>query len=169
MGETDDTEIFRLARDTNQAVALANACFDELLPHLMSILPSGTEIRHVGATAVPGCLTKGDLDIAVRVERLAFPAADAILTQQFARNTGSVRTSDFAAFEDAGSHPPLGIQLVVTGSAYDDFHRFADSLRADATLVDAYNVLKRRFNGQPMQDYRDAKGAFVERVLARRK
>ncbi|HZI91378.1 MAG TPA: GrpB family protein [Thermoleophilaceae bacterium] len=32
----------------------------------------GAEINHVGATAVPGALTKGDVDLAVRVDRPEF-------------------------------------------------------------------------------------------------
>ena len=169
MGDGDLAEIFRLVPDTSAAVTVANDRFAALLAQLTPLLPPGTEIRHVGATAVPGCLTKGDLDIAVRTQRQAFQACDTILAQRFPRNTGSVRTADFAAFEDAGSFPQAGIQLVVIGSAYDDFHRFTEILRADPAILAAYNDLKRRFDGQPMAAYREAKGTFVERALRRGK
>ena len=105
---------------------------------------------HVGATAVPGCLTKGDLDVVVRVEPADFAAAEARLAGRFGRNAGSVRTEDFAAFAEAGRSPPLGIQLTVKGGALDIFHAFAAALRGDPALVRRYNALKLRFRGRPM-------------------
>src|SRR5688572_2454533 len=74
---------------------------------LQRLLPRA-EILHVGSTAVPGSLTKGDLDIQVRVEREAFRETRRTLAQHFARNTGSTATSSFASFQDDGATPKLG-------------------------------------------------------------
>lgn len=129
------------------------------------MLPASADIRHIGATAVPGCLTKGDLDIVVRVAAADFAAADVVLAARFARNTGSTHTDTFSAFEDADTSPHLGVQLAVVGSPDDCFHTFAEALKRDPQLLTEYNILKQSFDGQPMDVYRAAKSAFIERVL----
>ncbi len=129
------------------------------------MLPASADIRHIGATAVPGCLTKGDLDIVVRVAAADFATADVVLAARFARNTGSTHTDTFSAFEDADTSPHLGVQLAVAGSPDDCFHTFAEALRRDPHLLTEYNILKQGFDGQPMDVYRAAKSAFIERVL----
>ncbi|WP_244507627.1 GrpB family protein [Methylobacterium phyllostachyos] len=128
-------------------------------------MPASAETRHVGATAIPGCLTKGDLDVAVRVERADFAAADERLARLFARNDGSIRTEEFSAFADASRMPHLGVQLTVKGGALDLFHPFADALRSEPALVERYNALKRAYQNQPMALYRAAKDAFISEVL----
>ena len=40
--------------------------YSRLEKQLGELLP-GADIQHVGSTAIPGCMTKGDLDIQVRV------------------------------------------------------------------------------------------------------
>jgi GrpB-like predicted nucleotidyltransferase (UPF0157 family) len=51
----------------------ARECFAEIARMALARLPH-TEIRHFGSTAVAGCLTKGDMDTAVRVSAAGFPA-----------------------------------------------------------------------------------------------
>lgn len=128
-------------------------------------LPADCHVLHVGATAIPGCLTKGDLDLVVRCKATDFAKADRVLADRFARNLGSLSTANFSAFEDAASVPPCGVQLTVRGGPLDVFHLFADALRNDAILVGRYNALKRRYDGRSMDAYRDAKAAFVHSVL----
>jgi len=156
---------FHLIEDEDAARAAADTLFAAIKRTLQSILPGAAEILHVGATAIPGCLTKGDLDVVVRVASADFAAAYSGLAAHFARNAGSVRTADFAAFEDAGRTPHLGIQLTVNGSPFDVFHRFAAALRADPELVARYNALKRAYHDRPMTLYRAAKDAFITDVL----
>ena len=155
---------FRLA-DTEAAREAADRLYAETIEWLRPVLPESAEIHHVGATAIPGCLTKGDLDMVVRVEASDFPAADRALDSRYARNTGSVRTECFSAFEQPESVPPLGIQLTAKGGAYDFFHLFVARLLAEPALVACYNDLKRRFEGKPMEDYRAAKSDFIGHVL----
>ena len=154
--------------DTARAHAAARRLFDVVRRELAAVLRAGAEVSHVGATAVPGCLTKGDLDIVVRVPPPAFSRAESALAARFACNGGSVRRADFAAFEDATRQPHLGIQLVAIGSALDGFLRFVAVLRRSPLLVREYNALKRRHDSGDMARYRAAKAAFVERALSRR-
>lgn len=158
-------DTFSLAPDPDAARAAADRLFAAVRRDLVARLPPSAEVLHVGATAIPGCLTKGDLDIAVRVEAADFAAAEAGLAGAFGRNAGSARTDGFAAFEDARRTPHLGIQLTVKGGALDGFHRFAEALRADPALLRRYNDLKRAHHDGPMAPYRAAKDAFVAEVL----
>lgn len=153
------------ARDAADA---ADRAFVRLRDGLAAMLPRASGIEHVGATAVPGCETKGDLDVVVRVAPGDFAAADAALSGMFERNLGSDLTEGFAAFKDDGVRPPLGVQLVVRGAPQDVFVRFRDLLRADPGLVARYNALKRRYDGVDMDDYRAAKSAFIETLLSER-
>ncbi len=161
-------ETLKLAPDPDAARGAAETLFRRVASELAAVLPMSAEVLHIGATAVPGCLTKGDLDILVRVDRPDFPAAQALLNERLNRNTGSIRTDDFAAFEDDHSSPHLGVQLTVKGGTLDVFHHFVDALRADPVLVHRYNDLKQRFRDGPMADYRAAKDAFIGGVLAAR-
>lgn len=152
--------------DTQTACAKAQALFERVYEALSCDLPPGADIRHIGATAVPGCLTKGDLDIVVRVPEQAFRETDKLLSTRFQRNNGSIRTDSFAAYEDASSDPHLGIQLTAIGGPHDFFHMFVEELSRSPELVREYNDLKRSFDGKGMAPYREAKDAFIERVLA---
>ena len=156
---------FRLV-DTEPAREKAQGLFERVRNSLAPLLPSDADIRHIGATAVSGCLTKGDLDIVIRVPNKAFRQADALLARHFARNDGSIRTASFSAFEDESTDPHLGIQLTMVSGPHDFFHLFVEALRRSPDLVSEYNTLKLHHEGSDMAIYRAAKDAFVERVLA---
>lgn len=164
-----DDETFSLAASCDSAREAAEALFAVVAAELNSVLPASAEVLHVGATSVRGCLTKGDLDIVVRVDRVDFATSDVLLAERFSRNEGSIRTDEFAAFEDPGRSPSLGVQLTVKGGALDDFHRFAEELRRAPLLVRRYNDLKLRFSGKPMAEYRAAKDAFIADILSNRR
>lgn len=129
-------------------------------------LPAGADIQHVGATSIPGALTKGDLDIAVRVAATDFAAAQAVLDTRHVQNLQSVRDGAFAAYEADGFPMPVGVQLVVRGSRLDVFERFRDALMSDPSRLTRYNALKQRFDGRPMSHNRAAKAAFIADILA---
>lgn len=165
MSEAPTEPDLALHRNADQARADAERLFERVASELKTLLPSSADIRHIGATAVAGCLTKGDLDIVVRIAAHDFVQADDALAARFARNVGSKRTETFSSFEDKATTPHLGIQLTVAGGEDDDFHLFVDALRRDPDLVARYNALKRQFDGQPMDVYRTAKSAFIGDVL----
>lgn len=150
----------------NEAEHLASDAYNEFVRRWKNDLPKSAVIEHVGATAVPGCLTKGDLDICIRTDPQDFEEAERQLARSFERNAGSVRSGTFAAFMDDERVPPLGVQLVAKGSELDFFVRFRDRLRENANLLSSYNDLKRRFEGQDMEDYRSAKADFISRAVS---
>ena len=142
----------------------ASSLFDATVSALRERIP-WAEFHHVGSTAVPGSLTKGDLDIAVRVPASRFREAESELESAFDRNSGSDQTNDFAAFEDRDIQPHLGIQLVAKGSEADNFHTWVERLRADARLRSDYDELKRQYQGAEMSAYRAAKSAFIQQRI----
>jgi GrpB-like predicted nucleotidyltransferase (UPF0157 family) len=74
----------------------------------------------------------------------------------FARHAARI-----AAFCAEAEDPPVGVQLCVIGSEYDDVCRFRDRLRRDPDQLRAYADLKSRWHGEPMDAWRTAKSAFI--------
>jgi GrpB-like predicted nucleotidyltransferase (UPF0157 family) len=159
----DERVVFGNEEDFRDA---AQCAYDEQRRALGTLLPRA-RIEHVGSTAVPGSVTKGDLDICLIVEPAEFAQADALLARRCKRNLGSVHTTGFAAFTRDGGAIDVGIQLVAAGSEWDTFVRWRDLLRSDSVVRRAYDELKRRYNGRPMDEYRAAKSTFIDGVLSR--
>jgi GrpB-like predicted nucleotidyltransferase (UPF0157 family) len=133
---------------------------------LRQLLPRA-RVEHVGSTAVPGSITKGDLDICVIVTSSDFAGAVSRLDECYARNTGSDWTTEFAAFASREREPvDVGVQLVVEGSPADVFVRWRELLLADGHLRSEYDRLKLRHAGGSMDAYRREKSAFIEAALA---
>ena len=133
---------------------------------MITLLPDA-EIEHVGATAVPGALTKGDVDLVVRVSERDFADAGSILRTRYVVHQPHNWTRTLASFTapDA-SDPPVGVQLVVAGSDADGFFGpFRDALINDPTLLAKYNELKLNLDGLDYESYTERKGEFVESVL----
>ena len=76
------------------------------------------------------------------------------------------RKSTFSSFQEDYAAPPLGIQLTVIGGPEDFFFRLRDYLISRPEANARYNALKRRFEGATMDEYRAAKSAFLEALLA---
>jgi GrpB-like predicted nucleotidyltransferase (UPF0157 family) len=125
------------------------------------------EVEHVGSTAVLGALTKGDLDLLVRVEADDFAAAVAGLLGLYAIDQPENWTPTFASFTDPqAADPPVGVQLAVAGSADDAlFGPFRDAVAGDPALLAEYNALKLENDGEDYERYTDVKAEFVKRVL----
>ncbi len=153
-------------RPSAEMAEATRAAFDHHREQVLRLLPDA-EVEHVGATSVPGALTKGDLDVLVRVPASEFARAVAVLGNAYAVHQSHNWTPTLASFNDpASSTAPVGIQLVVAASASDAlFGPFRDALIADAALLAEYNALKLRLDGESYERYTTAKGAFVEDVL----
>lgn len=145
------------------------AAFSEHRRRIARRLPAA-EIEHVGSTSIPGALTKGDLDLLVRVDAGGFPPAVTALRAMYAIHQPENWTPSYASFIDpAASEPPVGVQLVVGGSPDDDlFEPFRRAMIADSYLLAAYNDLKRRHDGSDYDAYTDAKAAFIEHAMRER-
>lgn len=136
------------------------------LPALRRLLPTA-EVEHVGATAVPGALTKGDVDVVVRVPAGEFPLAVEVLRSHFEVRQPENWTPAFASFGDDTRELPLGIQLVVQEPRGDFLTRMRDRLRACPEALAEYNALKARYAAEGPEAYWGAKDAYLRRILAR--
>ena len=123
------------------------------------------DVQHVGSTAIPNSLTKGDLDIQVRVTSEHFSKAVQILSSLYESNNGSLKTDSFRAFKNDLTNPPLGIQLTVIGSEYDFFWKFRDVLLLNEVYRIEYDDLKRKFEGKDMDEYRNHKSIFFNKLM----
>jgi GrpB-like predicted nucleotidyltransferase (UPF0157 family) len=133
---------------------------------VITLLPDA-EVEHVGATALPGALTKGDVDLVVRVSERDFADAVSILRTRYVVHQPHNWTRTLASFTapDA-SDPPVGVQLVVASSDADGFFGpFRDALINDSALLAKYNELKLNLDGLDYESYTERKGEFVESVL----
>jgi GrpB-like predicted nucleotidyltransferase (UPF0157 family) len=138
--------------------------FAQLRATLLPIV-EGAEIHHVGSTAIPGSLTKGDLDVQIRVTEELFELLRSRLIALYLVNEGGFVGPDAISFEHKENNVPVGIHLTVMDGSCDLQQKFRDRLLASELLREEYDNLKRHFDGRPMKDYRDAKEKFVLRVM----
>ncbi|MDQ3572836.1 MAG: GrpB family protein [Actinomycetota bacterium] len=145
----------------------AESAFKEHRQRVLKVLSSAL-VEHVGSTSIPGALTKGDVDLLVRVEAGRFEAAIAALRRLYVVNQRENWTPTYASFAEAeATAVPVGVQLAVVGSADEAlFTSFRDALIRDPALLAEYNALKLRHDGEGYERYTKVKGEFVERVLA---
>lgn len=132
---------------------------------IKAILPQ-SDIQHVGSTAIPGLLTKGDIDICVRVKPEYFEKAREQLETLYMLDTGNPPTETYTGFEMKDYSVPLGIQLVAIGSKDDEaFNKTKDILLKNKGLREKFNQLKQSFEGKDNLEYRKAKSLFINDIL----
>lgn len=129
----------------------------------LSTLSPFAEIEHVGGTAIPHTVSKGDLDINMRVKSDDFNAVIEKLKTLYNINQPDKWTTSFASFKDDNRN--LGIQVTVIGSPDDYFVSQRDYLRDHPEKVEELNVLKAKYEGRTMGEYREVKNKFFESLL----
>lgn len=96
----------------------ANQAFKEQKNRIHNLIPTA-DIEHIGSTAIPSSVTKGDLDINIRVVKEDFNKAVEILKQLYDINQPENWNSDFASFKNEKNLDiDFGVQLTVKGSKY---------------------------------------------------
>lgn len=136
----------------------ADKLFEEQKNILQTRFPFA-DIQHIGGTSVPNLLTKGDLDINVRVSAADFSKVSEELKNLYEINQPENWSNIYASFKVDSKD--LGVQVTVIGSAKDFFVVHRDELRKSPELVKQLNELKARFEGKDMSEYRTAKGQFL--------
>lgn len=156
-------EVFTLSRS---ASSHARSSFCVTAGVLSSALPHA-EVEHVGSTAVPGCLTKGDLDVLVRVDRRDFQQSARVLDELLTPSTRNNRTDEYAEYDYALDGVSASVQLVAAGGSLDDhFHRLKAILKSDPEALEEYNSMKVLHDGWGMDAYRVAKERLIDSLLA---
>lgn len=144
--------------------ARADALFVQVQAQLRAVLPRAIVV-HVGSTSLPDGLTKGDVDVQVRVTSEDFQKACDAVSSLYEENPGGF-TDQGRSFKSDACDPPLGVHVTVIGGPSDIQHRQRDLLAARSDLRAAYDALKRTFDGKEMDTYREAKARFFDRLLA---
>ena len=150
-------------RDVSSVRETADRELSRLSDIIHALLPDA-RIEHVGGTALPHGITKGDLDIQVRVRADVFQAARAALGRAFAPDPDNIWGTGAASFRIDDADIPVGIHLTEIGGAFDLQWKYRDLLISRPDLACEYDGIKRRFEGKAMADYRNAKAAFFERI-----
>jgi GrpB-like predicted nucleotidyltransferase (UPF0157 family)/GNAT superfamily N-acetyltransferase len=164
---THTSEAIRVERvtfgDVRAFRAKAEALFERLRDRVLRLAPDAI-VEHIGSTALPdGCLTKGDLDVQVRIRAEHYDALCAALASELETNPGGF-TEYGKSFKDDATDPPFGLHVTVIDAASDVQHRQRERMLADAALRAEYDAIKRAFDGGDMTAYREMKGAFFSRL-----
>jgi len=133
----------------------------------LAVVAPGVEIEHIGATSMPDGLTKGDVDVNLRVDHDRFDQVVVALSARFDIAQPQNWTGTFASFSETRRGIPLGIQVTVTGSDDDFLVELRDRLRADPDLRHEYDEIKRENAGAGRDAYWRAKNDFLRRVRNR--
>jgi GrpB-like predicted nucleotidyltransferase (UPF0157 family) len=127
-------------------------------------------IEHYGSTSVPGLAAKPILDILVggpdATDPAPYLAALVPLGYDYAAHAG---VPDHLVFGLGTARTHLVHVVRHGGAAWRRALAFRDALRADAGLREEYAALKRRLaerHSGERSRYTEAKGEFIERVLA---
>jgi len=126
------------------------------------------ELVLVGGCSVPGALTRGDVDLHLRVPPTAFAAAVAALRADHPVVHPEIWGPTLATFE-IPAPVPAGLAVTPAGSEHDlRFTRTWQLLAADPGLLAEYDAVKREGDG-PADEvaYEQRKSAFFDRLLAR--
>ena len=155
------TPVSNILPQVQRVLAEVHAKLSQLLPE--------AEIEHVGATSMPGAVTKGDVDIMVRVLPAAFQGTIQTLRAHFIVKQPSNWTRNFASFGDDSSYDlPLVIQLVTTEPDADFLIYLRDYLVSNPSKLAAYNRLKVQYAKEGPDAYWEAKNSFLSAILASR-
>ncbi|GCD20215.1 hypothetical protein GXP71_00225 [Cellulomonas sp. H30R-01] len=124
------------------------------------------ELVWVGASSVPGALTRGDVDLHLRVPPEEFDAAVALVRRDHAVVHPEIWCATLATFA-VDAPLPAGLAVTPLGSEHDvRFTRTWALLRADAALLVEHNRVKAEADESAPDEYEARKSAFFDRVLA---
>ena len=120
------------------------------------------ELVLTGAASTPGALTKGDVDLHLRVGPADFQDAVERLSRVYEVGSPHAWPATLAVF-DIPRARPTGLAVTPVGSEHDlRFTTTWRALRRDPALLQAYNALKRRTGGT--DGYEEAKAAFFTSI-----
>ena len=163
----DDPEELPPLRPGSEFIGTARAILTHERARLAG-LPGEHELVLLGGSSVPTALTKGDVDLHLRVPAAEFGPAVAALREIYAVVHPEIWQETLATFEVPAAPLPTGVAVTPVGSGHDvRFGRAWRLLAADPALVDAYNAVKLRYRDRP-DEYERHKSAFFDQLMARR-
>lgn len=138
--------------------------FNSYQKDISTLLPFA-KIEHIGSSAIPNAISKGDLDIYIEVmsEQFEF-AIEQLKTLKFIEKQNTLRTHELCMLESL-NNDDVAFQIVVTDSVFTFFLAFKNKLINSPTLVNEYNQLKLQCSHLDPDQYRTIKSDFINRVL----
>ncbi|MDT0215205.1 GrpB family protein [Rothia sp. ARF10] len=120
------------------------------------------EVDLTGGLSVPGALTKGDVDLHLRVRPEDFDAVVARLRELLPVASPQAWAATLAVFDVPGPRP-TGLAVTPRGSEHDlRFRRTWERLRREPKLLARYNALK--VESVDPADYEDRKSRFFSSI-----
>jgi len=122
------------------------------------------ELVLTGGASVTGALTKGDIDLHLRVAPGTFPQSIARLRRVYPVASPQSWAATLAVFEVPAARP-TGLAVTPVGSEHD--RRFCltwQAIRRDPALLARYNVLKSETVGT--DEYEHRKSAFFSAIVS---
>lgn len=138
--------------------------FNSYQKDISTLLPFA-KIEHIGSSAIPNAISKGDLDIYIEVmsEQFEF-AIEQLKTLNFIEKQNTLRTHELCMLESL-NNDDVAFQIVVTDSIFTFFLTFKNKLISSPKLVNEYNELKLQCSHLDPDQYRTIKSDFINRVL----
>lgn len=139
--------------------------FNSYQKDISTLLPFA-KIEHIGSSAIPNAISKGDLDIYIEVipEQFEF-VIEQLKTLNFIEKQNTLRTHELCMLESL-NNDDVAFQIVVTDSIFTFFLTFKNKLISSPTLVNEYNQLKLQCSHLDPDQYRTIKADFINRVLS---
>ena len=158
-----------ILKSSEELAPVVNNVLRELGELFARILPDIT-MHHIGSTAIPGALTKGDIDVLLRVENSEFQFTVEILKKHFTIRQAENWTATFASFgTDTDYALPLGIQVVIKDSDADFFLFIHNFFVSNPDRLTEYNELKLGNADKGSKAYWSAKNKLLSNIIAPQK
>lgn len=142
----------------------ANAILDIERVRLESQIPQH-DLVLVGGSSIANALTKGDVDLHLRVGASDFDQTISVLRRTHAPVHAEVWQSSLAVFSIKAALP-TGLAVTPGGSEHDlRFTRSWRLLAADPDLLTAYNTMKVQSQGRSTAEYEQRKSAFFDMLV----
>ncbi|EKU40319.1 MULTISPECIES: GrpB family protein [Acinetobacter] len=138
--------------------------FNSYKKDILTLLPFA-KIEHIGSSAIPNTVSKGDLDIYIEVKPEQFEMViERLKTLNFIEKQNTLRTHELCMLESL-NNDDVAFQIVVKDSIYTFFLIFRNKLMDSPALVKEYNQLKLECSHLDHDQYRAIKSDFINRVL----
>lgn len=139
--------------------------FETYKKRILKVIPQA-HVEHIGASALPGAISKGDLDVFVGVAAHAHEfSVKQLLSLGFCIKQDTLRTPELCMLESSDGDN-IALQVVAKGSEFEDFLQFKQVMLSAPELIQKYNQMKRDAAHLDMDAYREVKSRFIERILS---
>ncbi|MFW2055887.1 GrpB family protein [Acinetobacter haemolyticus] len=137
--------------------------FEKYKNQILNLTPYAI-VEHIGSSAIPNAVSKGDLDIYIEIPQKYFlETIDNLKKLNFKEKLDTLRTNELCMLESLDND--VALQIVTSGSVFRFFLIFRDRLKESPDLVEQYDALKHSCTGIPQDRYRELKAEFIQRVL----